>query len=287
MQAAITQMAQAMATLATAVTTLTNTIGNNQATVNAAINSNKVTPFVEKPVPFKGKGSDSARLFRAAFRIYAEANKEKYALRHPDGRLARDAQTGAVLPDSQKWIVGALSFMQDEAADWARQYIEQAADNKVLFNGTRTNFWQAFKDRFEPVDENAEALSKLQACTQGNRRFAEFFAEFQALASHTKLSNDDLAARLRTKLNKDYLERISYMIDPVSCRGPETYDQLKNCCFVVDRSKDKLQQDLAAQQGVAELWLNATRGQGKRGGRRRGAVERVTQRRTNLRSCLY
>ena len=38
---------------------------------------------------------------------------------------------------------------------------------------------------------------------------------------------------------------------------------------------------------VAELWLNATRGQGKRGGRRRGAVERVTQRRTNLRSCPY
>ena len=60
MQAAITQMAQAMATLATAVTTMTQTIGNNQATVNAAINSNKVTPFVEKPVPFKGKGSDSA-----------------------------------------------------------------------------------------------------------------------------------------------------------------------------------------------------------------------------------
>lgn len=153
--------------------------------------------------------------------------------------------------DGQRYILGALSFMQDEAAEWARQYIEQASQGTILFTGSRTVFWDAFKSRFEPQDEKAEALNKLQACTQGNCQFAEFFAEFQSLASHTGFSDTDLAARLRSKLSKEYPQHMSYIVVSNTSRGPETYEELKNAGYTVDRMKDQLDQDLAVVSGKA------------------------------------
>ncbi|GJF00602.1 hypothetical protein PsYK624_168950 [Phanerochaete sordida] len=214
------------------------------ATVNAAT---REIAFVEKPVPFRGKSAEATKHFRSAYTLYANGYKERYGARDAQGNFQRNAN-GNILMDAPKWITGALSFMQDDAAEWARPYLEAAAENQVIFNGTRVEFWKQFKNRFEPANEKADAMNKLQACTQGDRRFAEFFAEFQALASSFGLSDLNLAARLRTKFNEDYLKRISYIIVPATGKGPKTYAELQAAGYTVDRSKDTLLQDLATRQ---------------------------------------
>ena len=244
---ALANMMNAITQLTTAVQTLAARPAPPAPTVNATVNANREVAFVEKPAGFHGKDSASARLFRAAFSIYARGQPDKYAARDVNGALIH-AAGGGYAADSTKWILGALSFMHGDAAEWARPYIEAAAENRPIFNNSRVDFWDAFKKRFEPIDEKAEALNKLQACTQGDRRFAEFFAEFQSLATTTGLSEHDLALRLRNKLNKDYLERLSYQLLP-NGRGPTTYQELQNAGFAIDRLKDTLAQDLSARQG--------------------------------------
>lgn len=244
---ALANMMNAITQLTTAVQTLAARPAPPTPTVNATVNANREVAFVEKPAGFHGKDSASARLFRAAFIIYAQGQPDRYAARDANGAFQRDAN-GTIVADSSKWILGALSFMHGDAAEWARPYIEAAAEGRFIFNNSRADFWDAFKKRFEPIDEKAEALNKLQACTQGDRRFAEFFAEFQSLATTTGLSEHDLALRLRNKLSKDYLERLSYQLLP-NGRGPTTYQELQNAGFAIDRLKDTLAQDLSARQG--------------------------------------
>ncbi|GJF00956.1 hypothetical protein PsYK624_172600 [Phanerochaete sordida] len=217
-------------------------------TVNATVNATtREIAFVEKPVPFRGKSAEAAKHFRSAYTLYANGYTDRYGARDAQGNFQRDAN-GNILIDSKKWILGALSFMQDDAAEWARPHLEAAADGQMIFNNTRVEFWKQFKNRFEPANEKADAMNKLQACTQGDRRFAEFFAEFQALASSSGLSDLDLAARLRSKFSEDYLRRISYIIVPATGKGPETYAELQEAGYTVDRSMDTLLQDLATRQ---------------------------------------
>ncbi|GJE97208.1 hypothetical protein PsYK624_134210 [Phanerochaete sordida] len=215
--------------------------------VNAMVNAaTREIAFVKKPVPFRGKSAEATKHFRSAYTLYANDYKERCA-RDAQGNFQRDAN-GNILMDAPKWITGTLLFMQDDTAKWARPYLEAAADNQVIFNGTCVEFWKQFKNRFEPANEKADAMNKLQACTQGDCRFAEFFAEFQPLASSSGLSDLDLAACLRSKFNEDYLKRILYIIIPATGKGPETYEELQAAGYTVDRFKDTLLQDLATRQ---------------------------------------
>ncbi|GJE91120.1 hypothetical protein PsYK624_072690 [Phanerochaete sordida] len=194
--------------------------------VNAAVNAaTREIAFVKKPVPFRGKSAEAAKHFCSTYTLYANGYKDRYGARDAQENFQRDASSN-ILMDAPKWITGALSFMQDDAAEWAHPYLKATTDNQVIFNGTRVEFWKQCKNQFEPANEKADAMNKLQACTQGDRRFAEFFAEFQALASSFGLSDLNLAARLRTKFNEDYLKRISYIIVPATGKGPETYAEL-------------------------------------------------------------
>ena len=80
--------------------------------------------------------------------VYAQGSEERYALRDARGNFVLDPVSQTVLVDSQRWILGALSFFQGEAAEWARQFIEDAAAGLTLFNGHRSEFWTAFQQRF-------------------------------------------------------------------------------------------------------------------------------------------
>ncbi|GJF01032.1 hypothetical protein PsYK624_173380 [Phanerochaete sordida] len=213
-------------------------------TVNA---TTREIAFVEKPVPFRGKSAEAAKHFRSAYTLYANGYKDCYGTCNAQGNFQHDTNGNIVL-DAPKWIKGAFSFMQDDAAERARSYLEAAAENQTIFNDTRVEFWKQFKNQFEPTNRKADAMNKLQACTQGDRRFAEFFAEFQSLASSSGLSDLDLVDHLCTKFNEDYLKRISYIILPTAGKSPETYDELQAAGYQVDHSKDTLLQDLATCQ---------------------------------------
>lgn len=78
----ITRQSDAINTLTATMQAFTQRPAQAPApTVNATVNTHREIAFFEKPAPFRGKGSDAARLFRAAFKIYVEGQKEWYGRR--------------------------------------------------------------------------------------------------------------------------------------------------------------------------------------------------------------
>jgi CheY-specific phosphatase CheX len=71
-------MATSISVLTTSVQALVNAQANN---VNTSLSASGSRSIVEKPVVFKGKDLESAHLFRSAFRVWINANKDCFALR--------------------------------------------------------------------------------------------------------------------------------------------------------------------------------------------------------------
>ena len=122
--AAINNLVAQIGALATVVSTIagTQTIGG--------ISSTKI---IEKPVAYKGKSSEQARIFHHAFQIWAKQNEKEFALRNNNGNIIR-TEEGAIVPDECKMITSALSFLTDDAAIWARPTLELLAEGKLVFD---------------------------------------------------------------------------------------------------------------------------------------------------------
>jgi hypothetical protein len=122
-----------MATSISALTASVQALVNAQASnVNASPSAFGLRSIVEKPVVFKGKDLESTRLFRSAFRVWINANEDRFALQDPQGKKVQSAN-GATLLDVHKIVPLALSFMVKNAAMWAQPYIESLAEGKTPF----------------------------------------------------------------------------------------------------------------------------------------------------------
>jgi hypothetical protein len=164
---------------------------------------------VEKPTSFEGKDSESAWLFRSAFRVWVESN-ERFFQHWPNGTRVVN-QAGEELLDEPKMITSALSFMTKDTAVWARPYLEQPADHKLVFdNGKWDSFLKAFKQKFEPISASMEAKNKLYNLRQGKRSFASLELEFNTWAPRTDWSEPELIDCLKATLTDDYIRRLSY-----------------------------------------------------------------------------
>lgn len=220
-----------------ALTTSVQTLINNpQSTRNER-------SVVEKPQPFKGNGSEHARVFWSAFIIYARNHEREFGVNDVNGRPLFDVHNQRVL-NQTKLITSFLTFMQDEAAVWARPQLEMLAENRVIYNDNFYDLLTAFKLKFEPLQADMEARSKIAKMSQGNRSFTAFIAEFETWSPRTGWSDTDLFSRLYEKLSPDYIERISYMPQP-----PTTYAELKKAGSAVDVQKQNLAAALDAQRG--------------------------------------
>ena len=152
-----------LGTMATNVSNLADQVTALAQTVSAMQSANsgpRKVSVVEKPATFKGKDSESARLFRNAFYVWAEANKETFAEREANGRVAL-LPDGRIRMDSRRTILSAMSFMTEDAALWARPHIESAASGQPVFGNFWAEFIAAFQTKFEPVDATADAKNKL------------------------------------------------------------------------------------------------------------------------------
>jgi hypothetical protein len=159
-------MAMSISALTASVQALVNAQANN---VNASLSAFGSRSIIEKPVVFKGKDSESARLFRSAFRIWINANEDRFVLRDAQGKKVQGAN-GAILLDVHKMVPLALSFIAEDAAMWARPYIESLAEGKTPF-ASWDAFLVAFKLKFEPVSPKADAKNKIIGMKQGKRNY--------------------------------------------------------------------------------------------------------------------
>jgi hypothetical protein len=165
-----------VATLSTSVSTVVGALSQQ--------NGSSCGSVVEKPTSFEGKDSESARLFRSAFRVWVESNK-RFFQHWPNGTRVVN-QAGEELLDEPKMITLALLFMTKDAAVWAHPYLEQPADHKPVFdNGKWDSFLKAFKQKFESISASIEAKNKLYNLCQGKRSFASLESEFNTWAPRT------------------------------------------------------------------------------------------------------
>ena len=227
---------QTAPTLAELTTLVGRLLQSQQALVNTvnhlATRSNDNRPAksaVEKPAVFKGKDSESARMFRAAVWVYIVNNRDIFAIRDLNGKILYNA--------NRRWeqdvgaaVAFALSLMADDAALWARPHMESLAQNKVPF-ATWADFITAFQGKFEPVDAVTEAKAKVQAIKQGKRTFNELLADFETWSGRTGWTKPDLYDRLKQCLNDTYRDRLSYFEVP-----PTDYDTLVDKCRAIDRA---------------------------------------------------
>ncbi len=193
--------------VATTVQGLTNSVTAFVHTQSAS--HTKDIAVVEKPTSFKGKGSESARLFRNAFYVWALHNAKSFYIRDVNGNFQLDVNGHRML-NARKMITSALSFMSDDAAIWARPHIETLAQNKAAFNDSWDEFLKQFKAKFEPIDATADAKNKILALKQGKQTFASLISEFETWSDRTGWSPHDLFDRLKACMNEEYLRRMSY-----------------------------------------------------------------------------
>jgi hypothetical protein len=95
-----------VATLSTSVSTVVRALSQQNGSSRSSV--------VEEPNSFEGKDSESARLFRSAFRVWVESN-EQFFQHWPNGTRVVN-QAGEELLDKPKMITSALSFMTKDAA---------------------------------------------------------------------------------------------------------------------------------------------------------------------------
>jgi hypothetical protein len=178
-------------------------------------NGSSCSSVVEKPTSFKSKDSESAWLFRSAFRIWVESNKRFFQHWPNSTRVINQAEEE--LLDKPKMITSALSFITKDAAVWARPYLEQLMDHKPVFdNGRLDSFLKAFKQKFELISASMEAKNKLYNLCQGKQSFASLELEFNTWASRTDWSKPELIDYLKATLTNDYICRLFYFPTPAS-----------------------------------------------------------------------
>lgn len=247
---AVGALAQAM----TALTNQVNTLAQAQAAppqVTGPVTVHQAAPpardnSVQKPTPYDGKTSQDARHFLAAFPIYA------MTLREMNREDPQNPGTYHRIP--RKWIMSALTFLQDEAAVWATPYLETLAAGNVVFNDNWDEFVTGFKARFESVDEKADAKDALRRLRQGNGTVAEYLARFKELKGRTGYSDDDLRDRFYENLSSQIKDELVHTGRPIG-----TLDELSTVSMALDNRIRERKAEKA--QELARLPIHAPRTQ--------------------------
>lgn len=229
-----TQMQQALTALTQAVTTLTTTVNNRQQ----GTPERTLDKALQKPMPFKGNSSADARRFLAAFSTYAMTT----------GSLLNNATAdGAYAPDDRKWIVSALTFLQDEAAIWATPYLETVAEAEVAkrpFQDSWATFKADFRSRFETSNEAVDAKDALRALWQGSKTVPEYAAKFKELMSRTGYSAADLRDRFYEHLASSIKDELVHTARPIG-----TLDELLTVATELDVRIRQRRAEKAREQG--------------------------------------
>lgn len=184
------------------VSALAAAISQTPAAMAAGTNSGK--GVVAKPSMFSGNGDLSeSRFFLATFANWAQ---------NQGSAMNRANPAGGWLRDDQKWIGSVLNFLTDKARSWALPYLEKIGKLQPAFQ-TWTEFEDAFRKRFEPVDIKTTAQQALEGLTQGRGSVEQYKARFDEHAPRTGWPDAVLAREFRDGLServKDVMINLTY-----------------------------------------------------------------------------
>lgn len=212
--------------------------------------------YVQKPSTYDGKRADEARRFLAAFRVWAQDQREGLStpiqapLLDSQGQQRRDAQGNPrtftqYQPDVTRWVPAALTFLTDDAAIWATTVLESIGNGRMPYADWDA-FVEAFRRRFETVDEEGDALVALDELWQGTKTVPEFVALFQQHAGRTRLSEQDKVFRFRKHLSSFVKDKLSE-----TDRNVDTLENLIKVATDIDKRKRERDAERARERGKA------------------------------------
>ena len=137
--------------LANTVQQLVQTQAQAQAQPTPAPAAVKATKsYLKKPQKFKGGNSEAVHVFKHAFRVWAESEKDWFTETDATGVVQHNPD-GSLTVEPHKMILSALSMMEGPAAEWAQIYLETAnnldAAKHPFSNFSGTEFWKAFETK--------------------------------------------------------------------------------------------------------------------------------------------
>lgn len=184
--------------------------------------------YVERPSRFKRGNSETAHVFKNTFNIWYNSEIEKFALHDAQDCPVRNP-AGAILSDSKKVILSAMSMFDQDAAEWARPYLKTAHNpdtGKCPFsNFDLDKFWAAFSVKYKPVNATLDAKIYLENVKQGKEEsFASYFGQFKKWSVQTGYDANELRDCLIKGLNNDYALRLLHQIPtPADVDALEAY----------------------------------------------------------------
>jgi len=187
------ELAAGQKTLADSLTALLRRTA--PTSITASVEAKNST--MARPEPFKS-GAKDARRFLHYYALWANAQ----------GLPLNTITNGVKQKDDAQWIAHALALLQGEAAEWAVPYLQALEayhrDNELPapFDNRWDTFVDAFKARFQAMDDTLAAQRELDSVRQGTKTIADYAARFQAVAGRTNFSSADLMARFRQGLNE-------------------------------------------------------------------------------------
>lgn len=99
-----------------ALTTSLQTVTVNVQTLTNHRSTPRPVRIVERPTAFEGKDSETSRLFRSAFLMWAFDNSDTFAERDAQGNKQYALDRTTVLLNGSSLIRSALSYMKGDAA---------------------------------------------------------------------------------------------------------------------------------------------------------------------------
>jgi hypothetical protein len=224
-------VAQALAAMGNTITGLTQAINQiitgppQQHNVSVSTTRAIVGVGVEKSAKFKGKkdniqkNAEDARCFLAAYKAYAYLQPALNMV---------DAQGVVTRKDSQ-WIGLFLSFMEEEAGDWATPYRKEMGNGTTPFNGRWDDTVKVFQECFSVISVEESARTQLRKVCQGKGTAAQYRLCFEQYGNNCGYNDGTLREFYYAGLNKSFKQRLTN-----STADTTTLPQLKSIVAQLD-----------------------------------------------------
>jgi hypothetical protein len=152
------------------------------------------------PNNYDGKTGDGVDQFLTTFTIWAGNNQDL---------LTQDQAMGQWVPWTHQWMMAFLSQLRSNAYVWGKDYLEDLATGKLVFN----NDWQAFQTMFlqcfKTYDKGQVACLAIQTIKYKAYMAKDYVLQFNNIMKKTQYSNVELEHYFKLPLPEKVKDRIA------------------------------------------------------------------------------
>jgi hypothetical protein len=116
---------------------------------------------------------------------------------------------GVVARKDSQWIGSFLSFMEEEAGDWATPYREEMGNGTTPFNRRWDDAVKAFQERFSVISIEESVRTQLRKVRQGKGTAAQYRLRFEQYENKCGYNGGTLRKFYYAGLNELFKQRLT------------------------------------------------------------------------------